>query len=52
MWSWKQTNVQFSQSSHTGTEYGHWLHSRNVNQYSKTGNDLKKKLQKNPDEKS
>jgi len=30
MWSWKQTNVQFSHGSCTGTEYGHWLHSRKV----------------------
>ena len=30
MWSWKQTNVQVSQSSRTGTEYGHWLNSRKV----------------------
>ena len=30
MWSWKQTNVQVSQSSCNGTEHGHWLNSRKV----------------------
>ena len=44
MWSWKQTNVQFSQSSRTGTEYGHWLNSRKVKKYSKLGMKFKKKI--------
>ena len=38
MWSWKQTNVQVSQGSCTGTEQGHWLNSRKV-KYSILGMD-------------
>ena len=38
MWSWKQTNVQVSQSLCTWTEHGHWLNSRKV-KYSILGVD-------------
>ena len=39
LWSWKQTNVQDSQSSRTGTSREHWLNSRRVKIFY-TGNGL------------